>query len=289
MTETASRPGTTPAATTLTAPDTEGVALTESTPTPPTWAWPLSVPTSHPPDSEMEHGDGDEERAIDGSAIPPPLETIEPDPTEVTVVAAITTPEKALPKVSSFGLPGKRRSTMAIVLLSVVTLGVYSLIWHQRVNREVGNFDPRMHVIPGRSTLAVTIPWALGWLVSIAGAVRIVLAVANVTLPFDPHFTVLQAYGLLGGFVLIPYLELLLPFSAVAMVMTLERVRIVEDRMLRTTDVQLRPTRAILWMLLPVAGGLILMTIIQRRLNRAWEDDMAAAPAVRPTVRVAPS
>lgn len=289
MTETASRPGTTPAATTLTAPDTEGVALTDSTPTPPTWAWPLSVPTSHPPVSEVEHGAGDEERDIGGSPTPPPVEALEPDPTEVTVVAAITTPEKALPKVSSFGPPGKRRSTMAIVLLSIVTLGVYSLIWHHRVNREVGNFDPRMHVIPGRSTLAVAIPWALGWLVSIAGAVRIVLSVANVTLPFDPHFTVLQAYGLLGGFAVIPYLELLLPFSAVAMVMTLERVRIVEDRMLRTTDVQLRPTRAIFWMLLPIAGGLILMAIIQRRLNRAWEDDMAAAPAVRPTVRVAPS
>jgi len=108
-------------------------------------------------------------------------------------------------------------------------------------------------------------------------------------LPFDPHFTVLQAYGLLGGFLIIPYLELLLPFSAMATVMTLERVRIIEDRMGRTTDVQLRPTRIICWMLLPVAGGLILMAIIQRRLNRAWEDDMAAAPAVRPTVRVAPS
>jgi hypothetical protein len=57
----------------------------------------------------------------------------------------------------------------------------------------------------------------------------------------------------------------------------------------RTTDVQLRPTRVIGWMLLPVAGGLILMAIAQRRLNRAWEDDMAAAPAVRPTVRMAPS
>ena len=132
-----------------------------------------------------------------------------------------------------------------------MTLGVYSLVWHHRVNREVGNFDTRMHVIPGRSTVAVAIPWALGWLVSIVGAVRIVLAVANVALPFDPHFTVLQAYGLLAGGLLIPYLELLLPFSAVAWVMTLERVRIVEDRMGRTTDVQLRPTRAICWMLLP--------------------------------------
>ena len=288
MTETASRPGTTPAATTLTAPETQGVALADQAPTPPTWNWPLSVPASAPPEDAVHDGD-EEEHHIDGSAMPPPVETPEADPTEVTVVAAITTPEKALPKVTSFGPPGKHRSTMAIVVLSIVTLGVYSLVWHHRINREVGNFDTRMHVIPGRSTLAVTIPWALGWLVSIAGAVRIVLAVANVSLPFDPHFSVLQAYALLGGFLLIPYLELVLSFSAVAIAMTLERVRIVEDRMLRTTDVQLRPTRAIWWMLLPVAGGLILMAIIQRRLNRAWEDDMAAAPAVRPTVRVAPS
>jgi hypothetical protein len=289
MTETASRPDTTPAVATLTAPDTEGVALTDSTPTPPTWAWPLSVPKSHPPEGKPEHDNDGEEHVIDASASPPPVETPEADPTEVTVVAAITTPEKARPKVTSFGPAGKRRSTLAIVALSIVTLGVYSLVWYHRVNREVGNFDTRMHVIPGRSTAAVTIPWALGWLVSIAGAVRIVLAVLNVALPFDPHFTVLQAYGLLGGGLVIPYLELLLPFSAIASVMTLERVRIVEDRMGRTTDVQLRPNRAICWMLVPVVGGLILMTITQRRLNRAWEDDMAAAPAVRPTVRVAPS
>jgi Domain of unknown function (DUF4234) len=289
MTETASRPGTTPAVATLTASDPEGAALTVPAPTPPTWSWPASAPASHPPEGELEHGSDAEEHLIDGSPAPPSLKPLEADPTEVTVVAAITTPEKALPKVTSFGPAGKRRSTLAIVVLSIVTLGVYSLVWYHRINREVGNFDTRMHVVPGRSTVAVTIPWAIGWLVSIAGAIRIVLAVANVALPFDPHFSVLQAYGLLGGALVIPYLELLLPFSVIAAVMTLERVRIVEDRMGRTTDVQLRPTRVICWMLLPVAGGLILMTIVQRRLNRAWEDDMAAAPAVRPTVRVAPS
>jgi hypothetical protein len=287
MTETASRPGTTPAVATLTAPETEGVAPTDTTATQPAWAWPLSVPPSHPPKGEATTESDD--AVLDLTASPPPVETLEADPTEVTVVAAITTPEKALPKVTSFGPPGKRRSTLAIVVLSVLTLGIYSLVWYHRVNREVGNFDTRMHVIPGRSTAAVAIPWAIGSLVSIVGAIRIVLAVANVALPFNPHFSVLQAYGLLLGGLAIPYLELLLPFSAVAAVMTLERVRIVEDRMGRTTDVQLRPTRVIFWMLLPIAGGLILMAITQRRLNRAWEDDMAAAPAVRPTVRMAPS
>jgi Domain of unknown function (DUF4234) len=260
----------------------------EATLAPPTWSWPASAPPDPTKEGLVSDADADE-RVTGGSSGPPSGEPLEADPTEVTIVAAITTPEKALPKVTSFGPAGKRRSTPGIVVLSIVTLGVYSLVWHHRINREVGNFDTRMHVVPGRSTVAVAIPWAIGWLVSVAGAVRIVLAVANVTLPFDPHFTVLQAYGLLAGGLLIPYLELLLAFSAIAIVMTLERVRIVEDRMGRTTDVQLRPARAILWMLLPIAGGLILMATMQRRLNRAWEDDMAAAPAVRPTVRAAPS
>jgi hypothetical protein len=288
MTETASRSGTTPAVATLTAAQPQAVTSGEATLAPPTWSWPASAPPDPTKEGLVSDADADE-RVTGGSSGPPSGVPLEADPTEVTIVAAITTPEKALPKVTSFGPAGKRRSTLGIVVLSIVTLGVYSLVWHHRINREVGNFDTRMHVVPGRSTVAVAIPWAIGWLVSVAGAVRIVLAVANVTLPFDPHFTVLQAYGFLAGGLLIPYLELLLAFSAIAIVMTLERVRIVEDRMGRTTDVQLRPARAILWMLLPIAGGLILMATMQRRLNRAWEDDMAAAPAVRPTVRAAPS
>jgi hypothetical protein len=113
--------------------------------------------------------------------------------------------------------------------------------------------------------------------------------VANVTLPFDPHFSVLQAYGLLGGGLVIPYLTLLLPFSAVAWVMTLERVRIVEDRIGRTTDVQLRPNAVVCWLLLPLAGGLVLVATVQRRLNRVWEDDKATTPPARPSVRVTAS
>jgi Domain of unknown function (DUF4234) len=289
MTETASRPGTTPATATLTAAQPQAVASGDATLAPPTWSWPASAPPPHPTKGGLVFDADADEPVSDSSSGPPSGEPLEADPTEVTIVAAITTPEKAVPKITSFGPAGKHRSTLAIVALSIVTLGVYSLVWHHRINREVGNFDTRMHVVPARSTVAVAIPWAIGWLVSVAGAVRIVLAVANVTLPLDPHFSVLQAYGLLAGGLLIPYLELLLAFSAIAIVMTLERVRIVEDRMGRTTDVQLRPARAILWMLLPIAGGLILMATMQRRLNRAWEDDMAAAPAVRPTMRAVPS
>jgi len=148
---------------------------------------------------------------------------------------------------------------------------VYALFWHHRVNRELGDFDTRMHVRPGRSTLAVTVPWLLGVLVTIGAGLRIVVAVAGISLPFDPHVSVLQAYALLGGIVLVPYLVLLLPFSNVATVMTLERVRMAEDRAGITTDVQLRPVATLCALLVPVAGGLAILVIAQRRLNRVWQ------------------
>jgi hypothetical protein len=168
------------------------------------------------------------------------------------------------------GPTGRRRSPLAVVLLSVITFGVYALVWHHRVNREMHDFDPRMRVHPGRSTLAVAIPWVLGVLVTLAAAARIGVAALNLTLPFDPHVTVLQAYAALGAMLLIPYAVLLLPFAAVASVMTLERVRIVEDRAGMTSDVQLRPCGLLCVMCVPVLGGLIVLAVAQHRLNRVW-------------------
>jgi xanthosine utilization system XapX-like protein len=278
MTDTASRPDTTPAVATLTLPDaTEGVQPPETVDVPTrSWSWPASV----------EPGVATDEADAEAPSVDADPSSAE---TEVSVTGVVAPQTAVAAMTPSLGPIGKQRSTFAVVALSIVTLGVYSLVWHNRVNREIGYFDTRMHVIPGRSTLAVTIPWVLGWLVSLAGAVRIVLAVLNVTLPFDPHFSVLQAYGLLAGVLVIPYLELLLSFSAMALLMTLERVRIVEDRIGRTTDVQLRPVRAICWLLVPIAGGLVLMAMVQRRLNRVWQDDKAASPPMRPSVNVVSS
>ncbi|HVC04064.1 MAG TPA: DUF4234 domain-containing protein [Candidatus Acidoferrales bacterium] len=280
MTDTASRPDMTPAVATLTMPeDAEAPEPAAARELPVrSWSWPAA---EAPIDRSADPVDASEpvssETATDGPAAE----------TEIAVTGVVAVPEKPMPGMtSSLGPVGKHRSPGAVVVLSIVTLGIYSLVWHHRVNREAGYFDTRMHVIPGRSTLAVTIPWALGWLVSLVGATRIVLAVLNVTLPFDPHFTVLQAYGLLAGGLAIPYLTLLLPFSAAAWVMTLERVRIVEDRIGRTTDVQLQPTRVVCWLLFPVVGGLVLIAMVQRRLNRVWEDDKATTPPARPSVRV---
>ncbi|MGA7987036.1 MAG: DUF4234 domain-containing protein [Candidatus Dormiibacterota bacterium] len=281
MTDTASRPDMKPAVATLTMPDDVEDMSDQKTelPSSRSWSWPAAA-------APIETGE-----PVDPSESPVATADTRASTADAEVdITGVAVPDKPMPGMtSSLGPVGKHRSLFAVVVLSIVTLGVYSLVWHNRVNREVGYFDTRMHVIPGRSTLAVTIPWVLGWLVSIVGATRIVLAIANVTLPFDPHFTVLQAYGLLAGGLVIPYLTLLLPFSAVAWVMTLERVRIVEDRIGRTTDVQLRPVGAVCWMLLPIAGGLVLITTVQRRLNRVWEDDKAATPPARPSSKVAAS
>jgi xanthosine utilization system XapX-like protein len=281
MTDTASRPDTTPAVATLIVPDAAEGIQPPDTVDPPTrsWSWPASAPP-------VETGKATDVSDAEAAAVDADPSSAE---TEVSVTGVVL-PETTTPAMTpSLGPIGRQRSTLAVVALSIVTLGVYSLVWHNRVNREIGYFDTRMHVIPGRSALAVTIPWVLGWLVSLAGAVRIVLAVLNVNLPFDPHFSVLQAYGLLAGVLVIPYLELLLPFSAMALVMTLERVRIVEDRIGRTTDVQLRPVRAICWLLLPIAGGLVLMAMVQRRLNRVWQDEKAMSPLMRPSATVVSS
>ena len=179
----------------------------------------------------------------------------------------------------SLGPIGKRRAPSAVVLLSVLTLGAYALIWHKRINTEMGDFDTRMHVKPGRSAIAVAIPWVLGLLTSLAGAARIVLDQLHVGLPFDPHFSVTQGYFLLAGLLVVPYLELALAFSAAAVVMTLERVRTAEDRAGLTTDRQVRPTEAAWLLIIPVVGGLALQALVQRRLNAVWEQTLPSPVA----------
>src|SRR5207302_2014697 len=69
-----------------------------------------------------------------------------------------------------------RRPPASVVALSVCTLGVYALVWHSRVNREMGDFDPRMPVRAGRSTWALAIPVLLFWAAAAAAAMRVVLA-----------------------------------------------------------------------------------------------------------------
>lgn len=171
--------------------------------------------------------------------------------------------------VTSFGPPGKRRSPVAVVALSVLTLGFYALWWHYRVNREMAEFDPRMTADAERSTWAVTLPLLAGWLLAAAAVARYLLALGGTStadLPFSPQRSLVFAASPLA----VPYLELLLPFSLVAILMTHERARVVEDRVGVPADRQLRPVTALSWLLVPVVGGLVGMARMQRHLNRVW-------------------
>jgi hypothetical protein len=177
-----------------------------------------------------------------------------------------------------FGPVAQSRSTLLVPLLAVISLGAYALVWHHNVNRELEEFDPKLHARPSRSTLAVAVPWLLGLLVTVAGAAFLLGTRLSIHLPLASHVSTAQATYLLAGLLLVPYLTLILPFSLVAVVMTLERLRCVEEHVGVTTDRQVRPVRHATLLAIPVVGGLVLLSTVQGRVNASWD---AVAPAGR--------
>ncbi len=177
-----------------------------------------------------------------------------------------------------FGPVGRGRSPLFVALLSALTLGVYALVWHHRINRELEEFDPKVHARPMRSAVAVAVPWVIGLLTTVAGAALIVGERLSVHLPLDSHVTTSQSFFLAAGLVAVPYLTLLVPFSLVAVVMTLERLRCVEEHVGTTTDRQVRAVGSAMLLAVPLIGGLVLLGVAQRRLNAVWA---AVAPSGR--------
>jgi hypothetical protein len=198
---------------------------------------------------------------------PPPVDDARPQAPSAPPAALAPPPARPLPL---FGPVGRPRSALLVPLLAALTLGVYALAWYQRTNRELEEFDPKLHARPRRTVLALVVPWLLGLLITVGGAALIVTSRLGVHLPFDPHVSASQAYYLLAGIGAVPYLTLLLSFSAVAVVMTLERLRSVEEHVGTTTDRQVRPVGSALLLAIPVVGGLLLLAVQQRRLNAVW-------------------
>jgi hypothetical protein len=172
--------------------------------------------------------------------------------------------------VTRFGPPGRRRSPSMVVFLSIITLGFYALWWHHKVNHEMAEFDPRMMAVNvGRSTWAVAIPLIIGWMVAAAAGARYLLALAGIPtadLPISAEQSLLLAFAPL----VVPYLELLLPFSAAAVLMTHERARVIQDRVHVPVDRQIQPSAALAWLVVPISGGLVGMKRLQQHLNEVW-------------------
>ena len=208
-------------------------------------------------------------RAWSPASLPPsPRPTVPPRelmPTSIPVYR----PRMGEGPTPTFGPPGRHRSVAAMVLFSVLTLGLYAVVWHRRVNREMGDFDPRVHVVPGRSAWAVALPLLAGLLASGAAAARILLDHFGVSV--NVPVTAAQAMYGLAALAAVPYLILVLPFSVVAVAMTAERVRVVEEHAGVTADEQMRPAGLVGWLAVPVLGGFVVMGRQQRSLNRIWD------------------
>lgn len=212
---------------------------------------------------------------------PPPAPPVDPNQAELPLTSPAhreAPAELATRPQPLFGPIGRPRSAVVVALLAVVTLGVSALVWHHRVNRELEEFDPKLHSRPMRSTVGVAVPWLVGLLVTLAGAALILGARLSVHVPLAAHVTGTQADYMLAGLAAVPYLILLVPFSLVAVVMTLERLRSVEEHVGTTTDRQTRAVGTAMLLIIPVVGGLVLLGVAQRRLNAVWD---AVAPTAR--------
>lgn len=58
---------------------------------------------------------------------------------------------------SSGGFIGKDRSPASVLGLSIITLGIYYLVWYYKINDEIRKHDPDIKVSPGWAVAAISI------------------------------------------------------------------------------------------------------------------------------------
>jgi len=169
--------------------------------------------------------------------------------------------------VPSLGPVGRRRHPATLIALSLLTLGGYAIIWHRRINREMSEFDARIDVSPGASTLAVLLPWLAGFAATAAAVTLLLMR------QFDrpvAGITTTMIVVLAAGILAVSDTMLLFPLSLVATVRTLERVRCIEERVGMERDLQLRPVRHLGVLAVPFLGLIAHVVIVQRRVNAVW-------------------
>lgn len=82
--------------------------------------------------------------------------------TATPLQTAISLPASESAVLTRSGLTpiGKDRSPGAVLGLSMITFGIYFLVWHYSLNNEIRKHNPDIKVSPGLSTLAMCIPIA---------------------------------------------------------------------------------------------------------------------------------
>lgn len=71
-------------------------------------------------------------------------------------VPPISSPFGELPAMTGVRL-GKTRKPFGVWLLTVITLGVYGMVWYYKINRELRDYNGRIEVSPGLALCFVTI------------------------------------------------------------------------------------------------------------------------------------
>lgn len=168
----------------------------------------------------------------------------------------------------ALGPVGRRRSIALGVGVGVLTLGFGSCLWIGRMTREMREFDPRMTVRSGRTVAALAFGYLVAFLVSGLEVARVVADHLGhpVDLPLSPAATRPFVVAIL----LAPALVALLPVGAVALVMSAERLRVVEDRAGLAPHLQQRPVAILRWAWLPLVGTVAVAAALQSRLNSVW-------------------
>jgi hypothetical protein len=76
------------------------------------------------------------------------------------VVPSQTYPVVARQDPGSAGTIGKDRSPASVLGLSLITFGIYYLVWYHHINAEIKRHDPEIKVTPGWCVVAALVPIA---------------------------------------------------------------------------------------------------------------------------------
>jgi len=55
-------------------------------------------------------------------------------------------------------MPGQSREILAVYFFSIITLGIYWLVWYYKVNNETRRHSPHVDVAPGLAVICIFIP-----------------------------------------------------------------------------------------------------------------------------------
>ena len=53
---------------------------------------------------------------------------------------------------------GKTRNAGVVILLGIFTVGIYTIVWYYKINKEIKEHDPDQEVNPGWATVALLVP-----------------------------------------------------------------------------------------------------------------------------------